>query len=87
MALEENLKKLGMGVAGLLSGLFLLALPMILIFGLTWVSVLVSPWLVPAFLWTRIAGTRVSFLIIIIDQVAGRLRCSFHDAFAIGIKL
>jgi MFS family permease len=52
MAIGENLKKLGMGVAGLLSGLFLLALPVILIFGLTWVSVLVSPWLVPAFLWT-----------------------------------
>jgi MFS family permease len=46
------MKKIAMGVAGLLSGLFLLCLPVILIFGMTWVSEIVSPWLVPAFLCT-----------------------------------
>jgi hypothetical protein len=40
-----------MAVVGLLGGLILLALPGILIFGLTWVSVILSPWLVPAFFW------------------------------------
>jgi hypothetical protein len=40
-----------MAVVGLLFGLILLALPWILIFGLTWVSVIVSPWSVPAFFW------------------------------------
>jgi hypothetical protein len=43
--LDGIIAKLAMGVAGLLSGLFLLALPIILIFGLTWVSMIVSPWL------------------------------------------
>jgi len=40
-----------MAVVGLLGGLILLALPWILIFGLTWVSVIVSPWLMSAFFW------------------------------------
>jgi S1-C subfamily serine protease len=46
------MKKLAMGVAQLLSGLFLLALPIIFICGLTWVSGIVSPWLIPAFFCT-----------------------------------
>src|SRR5262245_25542560 len=46
------MKKIAMGVAAVLSGLFLLALPVILIFGLIWMSVIVWPWLGPAFFLT-----------------------------------
>jgi hypothetical protein len=43
------MKKIAMGVAALLCGLLLLALPVILIFGLILMSVIVWPWLGPAF--------------------------------------
>jgi uncharacterized protein YecT (DUF1311 family) len=49
---HASMKKIAMGGAALLSGLFLLALPVILVFGLTRVSVIVWPWLAPAFFWT-----------------------------------
>lgn len=50
----EKLKNLGMGVGGLVIGLIVLALLVALsvtfLFGLTWVSAKVSPWLKPTFL-------------------------------------
>src|SRR6516225_1687774 len=47
-----KMKKIAMGVVALLCGLFLLALPVILIFGLIRMSVIVWHWLGPAFFLT-----------------------------------
>lgn len=56
----EKLRNLGTGVGGLLIGLIVLALLVALsvtfLFGLTWVSVKVLPWLKPAFLLTLAAS-------------------------------
>jgi len=52
MAIRENLKKLGMGVGGLLIGLILLTEFATLLSGLAWVSVMVWPWLVGAIFLT-----------------------------------
>jgi hypothetical protein len=65
------MKNLAMGVAGLLSGIFLLALPVILIFGLTWVSVIVSPWLVPAFFWTLVMSIFILGPLAVIRRTRG----------------
>ena len=65
------MKKLAMGVAQLLSGLFLLALPIIFICGLTWVSAIVSPWLIPAFFWTLVISIFILGPLAVIRKTRG----------------
>jgi hypothetical protein len=64
-----------MGVAQLLSGLFLLALPIIFICGLTWVSAIVSPWLIPAFFWTLVISIFILGPLAVIRKTRGGFRC------------
>ena len=65
------MKKLAMGVAQLLSGLFLLALSIIFICGLTWVSAIVSPWLIPAFFWTLVISIFILGPLAVIRKTRG----------------
>lgn len=52
MGIVEKIKGVGMGVGGMVAVLVMLAIPIMLLFGMAWVSVKISPWLMPAFFWT-----------------------------------
>ena len=52
MGVVDRIKGVGFGVGGLVGMLVLMAVPVVFIYGMTWVSMKVFPWLTPAFFLT-----------------------------------
>lgn len=52
MGITEKIKSVGIGLGGLAFVVAAIAIPVVVLFGMTWVSVKVFPWLMPAFFWT-----------------------------------
>ncbi len=52
MGAIEKIKSVGLGIGGMIAVLVMLAVPFMLLFGMAWFSVKISPWLMPVFLWT-----------------------------------
>jgi TPR repeat protein len=54
VSIVAKIKGVGMGAVGVLACVIAIALPFILLFGMTWVSVKLLPWLRPVIFWTLV---------------------------------